>query len=56
MTLVSAMVKYQFNDQSSLQLNGDNLLNRKYFVLDDYSDLYYAAPGSVTLTFNYKFF
>lgn len=55
-TLVSAMVKYQFNRQASLQLNGDNLLNRKYFVLDDYSDLYYAAPSSVTLTFNYKFF
>jgi outer membrane receptor for ferric coprogen and ferric-rhodotorulic acid len=53
--LVSAMAKYAFSPQASLQLNADNLLNRKYFVLDQYSDLYYAPPNSVTLTFNYKF-
>ena len=29
--------------------------SRKYFVLDEYSNLYYAAPSTVTLTFNYKF-
>ncbi|MET0936965.1 MAG: TonB-dependent siderophore receptor [Luteibacter sp.] len=54
-TLVSAMAKYTFNPQAYVQLNADNLLNRKYFVLDQFSNLYYAAPNSVTLTFNYKF-
>lgn len=53
--LLSAMAKYAFTPHASLQLNADNLLNRKYFVLDEYSNLYYAAPNSVTLTFNYKF-
>jgi len=54
--LVTAMAKYQFNSQASLQLNADNLLNRKYFVLDEFSNLYYAPPSSYTVTFNYRFF
>jgi outer membrane receptor for ferric coprogen and ferric-rhodotorulic acid len=54
--LVSAMARYAFNDHASLQVNGDNLLDRKYFVLDEYSNLYYAAGRSATLSFNYKFF
>jgi outer membrane receptor for ferric coprogen and ferric-rhodotorulic acid len=55
-TLVSAMARYAFNDRASVQVNGDNLLNRKYFVLDEYSDLYYAPPATVALSFNYRFF
>lgn len=53
--LLSAMVRYNFNEHSSLQLNGDNLLNRKYYVLDDDSDLYFAPPASFMVSFNYKF-
>lgn len=56
MTLVSAMARFALNDRASVQLNADNLLNRKYFVLDEYSDLYYAPPATVTLSFNYRFF
>ncbi|MET0616298.1 MAG: TonB-dependent siderophore receptor [Luteibacter sp.] len=55
-TLVNAMARYAFNDRMSLQANGDNLLNRKYFVLDDASNLYYAPGSTWTLSFNYKFF
>ena len=55
-TLVSAMARYAFNDRASVQFNGDNLLNKKYFVLDDSSDLYYAPGSTWTLSFNYKFF
>lgn len=55
-TLLSAMVRYAFNDHASLQINGNNLLNRKYFVLDDYSDLYYAPPAMFMASFDYKFF
>lgn len=54
-TLVSLMARYQFNPQAELQLNADNLLDEKYFVLDEYSNLYYAAPVSATLSFRYRF-
>jgi len=55
MTLLSLMARYQFNPRAELQLNADNLLDRKYFVLDEYSNLYYAAPASATLSFRYHF-
>lgn len=54
--LVAAMARYAFDDRASLQLNGENLLNRKYFVLDNYSNLYYAPGATYTVSFNYKFF
>jgi outer membrane receptor for ferric coprogen and ferric-rhodotorulic acid len=54
--LVTAMARYAFDDRASVQLNGDNLLNRKYFVLDEYSNLYYAPPSTYTVSFNYRFF
>ena len=54
--LIGAMARYAFNEHASLQVNGDNLLNRKYFVLDDYSNLYNAPPANFMLSFNYKFF
>lgn len=55
-TLVGAMARYAFDDHVSVQFNGDNLLNRKYFVLDDASNLYYAPGSTWTVSFNYKFF
>ena len=54
-TLVSLMARYAFNPHAELQFNVDNVLDRKYFVLDEYSNLYYAAPSNATLTFNYRF-
>lgn len=54
--LLGAMARYTFNDHASLQVNGDNLLNRKYYVLDDYSNLYNAPPANFMVSFNYKFF
>ncbi|KRG42359.1 TonB-dependent receptor [Stenotrophomonas panacihumi] len=54
-TLLSVMARYQFTPRAELQLNADNLLDRKYFVLDEYSNLYYAAPASATLSFRYRF-
>ncbi|QWT18965.1 TonB-dependent siderophore receptor [Bacillus sp. NP157] len=55
-TLVNAMARYAINDRASVQFNGDNLLNRKYYVLDDASDLYYAPGATWTVSFNYRFF
>jgi outer membrane receptor for ferric coprogen and ferric-rhodotorulic acid len=54
-TLLGAMARYAFNPQASLQLNANNLLDRKYFVLDEYSNLYYAAGRNATLSFSYRF-
>ncbi|PWK85300.1 TonB-dependent siderophore receptor [Fulvimonas soli] len=54
--LLGAMARYAFNDHASLQVNGDNLLNRKYFVLDDYSNFYNAPPMNFMVSFSYRFF
>lgn len=54
-TLVNAMARYAIGAQASLQLNATNLLDRKYFVLDEYSNLYYAAGRGATLSFSYRF-
>lgn len=54
--LLGAMARYAIGTQASVQVNADNLLNRKYFVLDEFSNLYYAPPSSFTVSFNYRFF
>lgn len=54
--LLSLMARYAFNDRMSLQVNGDNLLHKKYFIADDSSDLAFGPPASFMVTFNYKFF
>jgi outer membrane receptor for ferric coprogen and ferric-rhodotorulic acid len=54
--LLSAMARYAFDEHASLQVNGNNLLDRKYFVLDDYSNLYHAPPAEFMVSFNYRFF
>jgi len=54
-TLLGAMAHYAFNAQAALQLNANNLLDRKYFVLDEYSNLYYAPGRNATLSFSYRF-
>jgi len=33
----------------------EHLLDHKYFVLDEYSSLYYAAGRHATLSFSYRF-
>ncbi|WP_428309913.1 TonB-dependent siderophore receptor [Hydrocarboniphaga sp.] len=51
----SLMARYQITPKISAQLNGENLLDKKYYVIDEYGNLYYGAPASVnaTLTFNF---
>jgi outer membrane receptor for ferric coprogen and ferric-rhodotorulic acid len=38
-----------------LQLNADNLLDEKYYVLDEYDNTCYGAPRSVALTLRLGF-
>jgi outer-membrane receptor for ferric coprogen and ferric-rhodotorulic acid len=52
---VSLMARYRFTPRFSAQLNANNLLDRKYFVLDEYDNTYYGAPSSVTVSARYTF-
>ncbi|HEY1075352.1 MAG TPA: TonB-dependent siderophore receptor [Fontimonas sp.] len=54
-TLVGLMARWQFTPTLSVQLNGDNLLDRKYYVLDEYSNLYYGEPASAAASISYRF-
>lgn len=54
--LLGLMARYAFNNRMSLQINGDNLLHKKYFIADDSSDFAFGQPASFMVTFNYKFF
>lgn len=54
-TNLSLMARYQINRHVSVQFNGSNLLDRKYFVLDQFDNTYYGAPAnySVSLRLTY---
>lgn len=54
-TLVSLMARYQLTPRASVQFNGANLLDKKYYVLDEYGNAYYGAPANVSLGVNLKF-
>jgi outer membrane receptor for ferric coprogen and ferric-rhodotorulic acid len=49
-SLVSLMARYQFTPSLSLQLNANNVLDRKYYVPDQYDNTYYGAPASYSVT------
>jgi outer membrane receptor for ferric coprogen and ferric-rhodotorulic acid len=52
---VDLMARYEFSPHVSLQLNVDNALDKKYYVLDQYDNTYYGAPASANLTLRLKF-
>jgi len=55
-SLVSLMARYEFNPKLSLQLNVDNVTDKKYYgMFNAYSQINYAEPRSATLTMNYRF-
>ena len=54
-TQVSLMARYQFTPNVSLQFNGNNIFDKKYYVLDQFDNTYYGAPASGTLTLRYAF-
>jgi len=49
-TNLSLMARYQVSPKVSVQLNGNNLLDRKYFVLDQYDNTYYGAPANYSVS------
>jgi outer membrane receptor for ferric coprogen and ferric-rhodotorulic acid len=52
---LSLMARWQFSDALSMQLNGQNLLDKKYFVLDEYDNTYYGAPANYSASFTWSF-
>ncbi|MDB5969605.1 MAG: TonB-dependent siderophore receptor [Hydrocarboniphaga sp.] len=51
----SLMARYQITPHLSAQLNGNNLLDKKYYVVDEYGNLYYGEPASAMATLRYDF-
>lgn len=54
-TLLGLMARYRFNPNVSLQFNGNNLLDEKYYVLDEYDNTYYGAPRSWSMGLHVDF-
>lgn len=49
-TNLSLMARYQVSPKVSVQVNGENLLDRKYFVLDQFDNTYYGAPANYSVS------
>jgi outer membrane receptor for ferric coprogen and ferric-rhodotorulic acid len=54
-TQISLMARYQFTPKISVQVNGSNLLDEKYFVLDNYDNSHYGEPLAVSASLNWQF-
>jgi outer membrane receptor for ferric coprogen and ferric-rhodotorulic acid len=52
---LNAMARFDITDSLSVQLNGRNLLDKKYFVLDEYGNSYYGAPSNYSASFSWSF-
>ena len=53
-TLLSVMARYEITPKVSVQFNSENLLDEKYFVLDEFDNTYYGAPVDYSLSVNVK--
>jgi outer membrane receptor for ferric coprogen and ferric-rhodotorulic acid len=53
-TLLSVMARYQVTPTISVQFNSDNLLDEKYFVLDEFDNTYFGTPVNYSLSVNVK--
>ena len=54
-TQISLMARYQFTPKISVQLNGSNLLDEDYYVLDNYDNTHYGEPLGVSASLNWEF-
>ncbi|KRF01863.1 hypothetical protein ASG87_10160 [Frateuria sp. Soil773] len=52
---LSLMAKYDLSPSASLQLNANNVLDRKFYVLDEYDNTYYGAPANMSLSLRLAF-
>ena len=49
-TQVSLMARYQISPKASVQVNANNVFDRKFYVLDQFDNTYYGAPRNVTVS------
>lgn len=54
-TLFSVLARYQLTPNFSVQINGANLLDKKYYVLDEYGNLYFGTPRNGSIGLRYTF-
>jgi outer membrane receptor for ferric coprogen and ferric-rhodotorulic acid len=54
-TQISLMARYQFTPRISVQVNGSNLLDENYYVLDEYDNTHYGEPLAVSASLNWRF-
>jgi len=54
-TQINVMARYQFTPRVSLQFNGNNINDQKYYVLDEYDNTYYGAPANYSLSLRLLF-
>ena len=47
---LSLMARYQFTPKLALQFNAQNVLDKKYYVLDEYDNTSFGAPANYTLS------
>lgn len=55
MLLLSLLARYKVTPNLSIQANGSNLLDKKYYVLDEYDNTYYGPPGSFSVSASLTF-
>ena len=53
--LLSVMARYRVTSNLSVQINGENLLDRSYYVLDEYGNLYFGTPANGSASVSYRF-
>ncbi|MEB3766313.1 TonB-dependent siderophore receptor [Acinetobacter sp. MD2] len=54
-TLLSAMASYEVNDHLALQINGNNLTNKKYLTGLSGGQGYYGAPANYNIAVQFKY-
>ena len=47
---LSLMARYQFTPQLSLQFNANNILDKKFYVLDEFDNTSWGAPANYAVT------
>ena len=52
---LSLMARYQFTPQVAVQFNAQNVLDKKFYVLDEYDNTYFGAPANYTLSMRMTF-
>lgn len=55
LTLLSLMLRYAITPQLTMQFNAENLLDEKYYVLDEFDNTYFGEPQKYTAAVSWSF-